>query len=194
MKKANFSFLYKVLWGGRALSYKLIFGKFKLFGYIGRPVFILSPSKAFISERVRIFPGLRMEIHGAGEVHIDRNVSIGQNLHLTCRGRLKIGEGTVISGNVMITDIDHEYQDIEKPILDQPHVVLPTAIGQNCFIGYGVCIQAGTTLGRHCIVGANSVVRGNFPNYSVIAGVPAKVIKQYNPDSKVWESLKDIKL
>lgn len=50
----------------------------------------------------------------------------------------------------------------------------------------GVAIQAGTILGEQCIVGANSVVRGTFPDYCVIAGVPAKIIKIYNKESGEW--------
>lgn len=51
----------------------------------------------------------------------------------------------------------------------------------------GAAIQAGTVLGKQCIVGANSVVRGTFPDYCVIAGVPAKIIRKYNAESHSWE-------
>jgi len=53
----------------------------------------------------------------------------------------------------------------------------------------GVAIQAGTVLGKQCIVGANSVVRGVFPDYSVIAGVPARIIKRFNFDKNKWEKI-----
>lgn len=62
-----------------------------------------------------------------------------------------------------------------------------TKIGEGCFIGFGAVIQAGTILGRHSVVGANSVVKGEFPDYSVIVGVPAKVVKSYNIMTKKWE-------
>ena len=70
-------------------------------------------------------------------------------------------------------------------------IVKDTIIGENCFIGYGVAIQAGTKLGKQCIVGANAVVRGDFPDYSVIAGVPAKIIRKYNFDTKTWDRVYD---
>lgn len=64
-----------------------------------------------------------------------------------------------------------------------------TEIGENCFIGFGAAIQAGTVLGKQCIVGTNAVVRGEFPDYSVIVGAPAKVVKQYNKETGEWERI-----
>ena len=55
------------------------------------------------------------------------------------------------------------------------------------FIGYGAAIQAGTILGRHCIVGTNAVVRGIYDDYSVIVGVPARVVKKYNKNNNKWD-------
>lgn len=184
------SILYKVFWAIRALFYGLIFGKFAFPGYVGKPIFLYGIRRAYISKRVRIFPGMRMEIHGEGKLFIEENISIGQNFHVTCRGNLTIKSGTLISGDVLITDIDHEYEEINKPIFCQGHKLSRTEIGENCFIGMGARIQAGTVLGRQCIVGANSVVRGTFPDYCVIAGVPAKIIKRYNFETESWERMK----
>ena len=87
----------------------------------------------------------------------------------------------------MITDIDHEYQDPAMPVALQSLLVKKTSIGNNCFLGGGARIQAGTRLGDHCIVGTNSVVRGGFPDYSVVVGAPARVVKRYDPVSKLWK-------
>ena len=86
----------------------------------------------------------------------------------------------------MITNIDHEYQEIDKHILKQPHIIKETKIGENCFIGYGVVIQAGTILGKQCVVGSNAVVRGSFQDYSVIVGAPARVVKRYDIVQNIW--------
>ncbi|MOA56318.1 putative acetyltransferase [compost metagenome] len=72
-------------------------------------------------------------------------------------------------------------------MFDQPDRVRPTRIGENCFLGIGVRIQAGTILGKGCVVGANSVVRGEFPDHCVIVGAPARVIKRYDPASGQWQ-------
>lgn len=179
----------KVLWGIRALYYKIFFRKFLFPSYIGRPIFLLNSKNVTIEKKVRIFPGARIECHLNGKILIEENVSIGQNLHITSGGNLVIGKNTTISGNVLITNIDHDYQELDIHILKQKLIIKETKIGENSFIGYGVIIQAGTILGKQCIVGANSVVRGVFPDLCVIAGNPAKIIKKYNISTKKWERI-----
>lgn len=180
--------LKKMLWVINSLKYKVTIGKFGNLSYIGRPLGIIGKSKVIIEDKVRIQPGLRMEVLGTdGQIKICENTSIGQNFHITSQGNLTIGKDTTILGNVFMTNIDHDYQEIGVHILKQKHIVKDTIIGENCFIGYGASIQAGTVLGKQCVVGTNAVVRGEFPDYCVIAGVPAKIIKKYNKDTKVWE-------
>ncbi|MFH4188829.1 DapH/DapD/GlmU-related protein, partial [Acinetobacter baumannii] len=88
-----------------------------------------------------------------------------------------------------ITNIDHNYKKVGIPILEQEHIIKDTSIGENCFIGIGAAIQAGTILGKQCIVGTNSVVTGIFPDYCVIAGNPAKVIKKLYLETGNWEKV-----
>lgn len=180
----------KLFWGLRAVLYKVRFGKILMPSYIGPPIFLYKEKNIYLGKKVRIYPGLRCECHNNGKVIIKDNVSIGQNLHITSSGNeLIINKNTTISGNVFITNIDHDYKEVGKHILEQRYLEKKTIIGENCFIGYGVAIQAGTTLGKQCIVGAHSVVRGEFPDYSVIVGTPAKVIKKYNFETKMWEKV-----
>ncbi|MGL5355930.1 MAG: DapH/DapD/GlmU-related protein [Cetobacterium sp.] len=181
--------IQKIFWIIRAIFYKAIFGKFEMIGYIGKPVFLYNTKKIFIGKKVRIYPGARLETHNGGVIKIEQNVAIGQNIHITSASNLIIGKNTTISGNVFITNIDHDYTELDKHIMDQKFIVKETVIGENCFIGYGVAIQAGTKLGKQCIVGANSVVRGEFPDYCVIVGAPAKIVKKYNFETKKWEKI-----
>lgn len=170
------------------------------FNYFGRNSLILKASRIIggkyvtIGENVRILHNLRLEVINAwqgekfdSKIVIGDNVSIGQNFHITSAENLIIGKNTTISGNVFITNIDHNYENIDKNILSQNLIIKHTEIGENCFIGYGASIQAGTILGKQCIVGTNAVVRGKFDDFSVIVGVPAKVIKKYNFNSNKWE-------
>lgn len=179
---------FKSFWILRAILYKLFFGSFGFPSYIGKPIFIQNFRRIFISKRVRIFPYSRMEvIYPTASIVIEPNVSIGQNFHIISGRELIIGKNTTISANVFITNIDHEFREIDKHILDQPLLVKDTIIGENCFIGYGVVIQAGTILGKHCVVGANAVVRGEFPDYCVIVGIPAKIVTRYDVITKQWK-------
>ncbi len=179
--------VFKIFWIFRGLFYKIFFGRFLLPSYIGKPIYIGGFRNIYIGKNVRIFPNARMEAIGEnGRISIGNNVAIAQNVHITSARNLNIGNNSTILQNVMITNIDHEYTKIGQHILEQPHVISPTDIGENCFIGFGAVIQAGTVLGKQCIVGANSVVRGNFPDFCVIVGVPAKIIKRYDIVEQCW--------
>lgn len=178
---------YRIWWGVITIFYYPFFKKIYFPSYIGVPIVTSGLNRVIINKRVRILPGLRMETYNKGSIIIEENVSIGQNFHITSAGNLLIGSNSTILGNTFITNIDHDYQEIGIHVLEQDFKVSETKIGKNCFIGYGVAIQAGTILGYQCVVGANSVVRGVFPDYSVIVGVPAKVVKRYNLETKTWE-------
>lgn len=179
--------LYKIYWGIITLLYAPFFKKFSFPSHIGIPIFTLGLKKVVVEKRVRILPGVRIETHHEGTITFEENVSIGQNFHITSAGNLIIGNNTTISGNVFVTNIDHEYSEIGVHILSQPMIVKETVIGPNCFLGFGAAIQAGTILGKHCVVGASAVVRGVFPDYSVIVGIPAIIVKRYNLEAKNWE-------
>lgn len=182
--------MIKILWAIRAVLYNLFGIKVGFLSYIGKPLFIHNRGSIRIGSRVRIFPSARLETHNKGTIKISNNVAIGQNFHITAsNSELCIGEDTTISGNVFVTNIDHDYQEISKHIMDQKMVPRTTKIGKNCFIGYGAAIQAGTILGDQCVVGTNSVVRGTFPDRCVIVGSPARMVKKYNMDTKAWEKV-----
>ncbi len=179
----------KFFWVIRAFIYSFLFKKIGKKSYLGKPLFIYGYKKISIGEKVRIYPHARIEVHGDGRIVLEDNISIGQSLHLISGGELLIKKNTTISGNVLITNLNHDYKEIDKHIMEQKHLIKETEIGENCFIGYGAAIQAGTKLGKQCVVGANSVVRGEFPDYCVIVGSPAKIIKKYNFETKRWEEV-----
>ncbi|NMM65095.1 acyltransferase [Clostridium sp. P21] len=183
--------IVKYFWAIRAIIYKVRFKRIGNFSYIGKPVYLQGTKRVKIGNKVRIYPGVRIETHGvSGSIVIKDNVSIGQNFHITSsNSELVIGKDTTILGNAFITNIDHDYKQIGVHILEQDFLTKETKIGENCFIGYGAAIQAGTILGKQCIVGANSVVRGEFPDYCVIVGAPAKVVKRYNTATGTWEKI-----
>lgn len=113
-------------------------------------------------------------------IEIKTNVNIEQNVHLTCGSSIIIGKNTSIASNVTITDIIHTSHNILKPIKEQQLECKEVEIGENCVIYNNSVILPGTKIGANSIVGANSLVKGIFPPYSIIAGSPAKIIKNRN--------------
>lgn len=164
-----------------------------------RSPLLLTPEFIHLGDNVFIWDAARIEgikRHEAQEftpkITIGNRVTIQQRCHLTAAGDLSIGDDCLISFDVMIQDTDHEYTDISRPIGMQPLSLKKTVIGEKCFIGSGAKIMAGTYLGKHCIVGCNSVVRGYFPDYSVLVGNPAKIIKRLNAKNNQWERVGDV--
>lgn len=181
----------KLWWFIRTKIVGLEYGHVGSQSYIGKPIFIQRKKNIFIGNKVRIYSGMRAELtQKTAEIHIKDNVSIGQNFHVVCyKGKLEIGKDTTISGNVFISNVDHNYREIGVHVLEQDMLESPTQIGENCFIGYGAVIMPGTTLGRQCIVGVNSVVKGSFPDFCVIAGSPAKIVRKFNFVENRWEKM-----
>ena len=181
----------KLLWWLRAQLSRPFLKKVGVKTYLGKPCFIEGGKKIAIGNRVRIFPGVRMEAIGHdGCIIIGDNCAIEQNVHIISKDMvLSIGDDCAIAADVCITNLDHEYKDVSKSVIDQPCIVKQTTIGRGCFLGFGCTIQAGTVLGEHCIVGTRSVVRGTFPDNCVIVGVPAKIIKKLNPKNGKWEKV-----
>lgn len=178
----------KYFWAMRAMFYSTYWGKFGKKSYIGKPTFIEGCRHIYIGERTRIFPGIRLQALGDGSIEIGDNVAIGQYAHIVAMDqKLSIGSDCAISQYSIILNVDHVISDIEHSVMDSGHVVKETKIGDGCFIGHGAVICAGTVLGKHCIVGANAVVKGHYPDYCILAGVPAKVIKRYNKETQKWE-------
>jgi SAM-dependent methyltransferase len=94
----------------------------------------------------------------------------------------------LLARNVYISDHNHAYVDLTRPIVHQGiGKVSPVFIGRNTWLGQNVSVLPGVTIGEHCIIGANSVVRSSIPSYSVAVGAPARVVKQVNRKTGQWE-------
>lgn len=125
------------------------------------------------------------------DIIFEEGVSIQQNLHLTCAKKVFIGKNTAIVSNVTITDIIHLHTIPNIPVLQQDIEVKEVYIDENSTIYSNVVILPGTFLGKNSIVGANSVVSGIFPDYCVIVGAPAKIIKRYCFEQQKWRKTDD---
>ena len=121
------------------------------------------------------------------EIIIEDGVAIQQNLHLTCANKIVIRKNTAIAANVTITDIHHPYIDINVPIERQDIEVKEVVIGEDCKIYNGAVILPGVHIGKHVSIGANSVVNRDIPDFSVVVGAPARIIKRYNIETNQWQ-------
>jgi acetyltransferase-like isoleucine patch superfamily enzyme len=120
-------------------------------------------------------------------LRVGARTQIGRYSCITCINRIDIGQNCLFSEHVYISDHAHGFMPDDGPPARQPlHSKGPVVIGDNCFVGYRAVILPGVTLGKNCVVGANSVVTRSFPAFSMVAGVPAKLIKTYSESDRQW--------
>lgn len=121
------------------------------------------------------------KLHASGgKIKIGRNVTIGEYSFLNGAGNIIIEDNVLCADKINLVSTDHMYTDINIPIRNQGAINAPIIIGEGCWVGINVSILAGTEIGKNCVVGANSVVKGKFPDYCVIAGNPARIVKLFN--------------
>jgi len=174
--------------------YRHVFGHFGSGSTLFRPVMLCNPRHMHIGENVTIRQGARLEaVIGKGNrtpyLHIGDNVNIEQNVHLVCHSRIIIGNDVSITGNCAIVDVTHPYSDVNDPqtigkrILDVDSFV---EIGDGCFLGFAAVVLPGVRIGKYCVIGAHSVVTRDVPDYSVVAGNPARLLKEYDMTTGLW--------
>ena len=116
-------------------------------------------------------------------VRIGDRCLIGRGSGIVGHLAIEIGNDVWTGHYVYITDQNHGYQDLTRPISQQTQPERPVRIGDGSWLGTGTVVLPGADIGRHVAVGANSVVTGTLPDYCVAVGAPARVIRQHSPDS-----------
>ena len=111
-------------------------------------------------------------------VRIGDRCLIGRGSGIVGHLSIEIGDDVWTGHHVYITDQNHGYDDLDLPISRQAMPERPVRIGDGSWLGHGTVVLPGATIGRHVVIGANSVVRGEIPAYCVAAGNPARVVKQ----------------
>jgi acetyltransferase-like isoleucine patch superfamily enzyme len=122
------------------------------------------------------------------------NISIGEwslinrYVMLDDRAAIDIGSFVMVAAGVTIETHTHPFEDFTVPIAYAGRSGVPVTVGSNSVLGYNSVLMAGVNIGYRCIIGANSVVTKDIPDYTVAGGVPAKPIKQYLPPETgaVW--------
>lgn len=122
---------------------------------------------------------------------IGNNIFIGYNFSLLSAAEIRIEDNVLIASNVLISSENHGMNPlITNSYGKTPLDVKPVHIKDGCWLGEKSMIMPGVTLGKRCIVAAGAVVTKSFPDYCLLAGVPAKCIKIFDLNSQSWVSVK----
>lgn len=126
-------------------------------------------------------------LHKEPKLIIGNRVHIGAYAMIIAANEIRIGNNVLLSERVTILDHVHDYADATKAVIDQPIVSKgKIIIEDDCFIGINSVIIGGVKIGKHAVIGANSVVTNDVPSYTVVTCSPAKVIKRYDKKQKKW--------
>ena len=131
--------------------------------------------------RIDVFPEINSKKRKI--IIFGKNIQIGDNVHIAAVDGITIEDNCLIASNVFITDHDHGNTNKEDLKMEPKNRIINSKkvrIGQNCWIGQNVCILKGCVIGENSVIGAGAVVTKSFPPYSILAGNPAKIIKNLN--------------
>ena len=168
-------------------------------GYCGNNVilaypFILGePESISIGEGTTILANARLQVYNYLLGGRNAGIEIGSNCYITHRfcvlagAKVSIGDNVLIASDVTITSENHSFNPEEKiPYMDQKLNCAPVVVGEGTWIGQGVIILPGVTIGERCVIGAGAVVTKDIPSHTVSVGNPAKVIKKYDFNIQEW--------
>lgn len=156
------------------------------------PLYIKGKEFISIGDNTTILNNARIQVYNdltglKSEVRIGNNCYIGYNTSILAGGNVEIGDGVLMASNILISSENHSVNpEDERYYSAQPLVCAPVKIEDGCWIGERVCILPGITIGKKCVVGAGSIVTKSIPDYCMVAGAPAKVIKKYDFEKHAW--------
>lgn len=111
---------------------------------------------------------------------------IGRFCHIYATSKIEIGQKVLMADKVYIADNRHQFENADIPVIDQPiKQTAEVTISDGAWLGENVCV-IGASVGKQSVVGANSVVMKDVPDYCVAVGAPAKIIKRYSFERKEW--------
>lgn len=169
------------------------------FSHFGFRSEVISPLQIDGGRNIHIGRGVRINYKGwlaanpltgnNAKLFIDDGCIIGNFNHIYATRSIVIHKKVLTADKVYISDNLHGYENVTMPIMEQPIVQKrEVEIGEGTWLGENVCV-IGAKIGKHCVIGANSVVTKDIPDYCVAVGAPAKVIKRYNFYENIWQTV-----
>ena len=149
---------------------------------LDRPGEILGAHKIAIGANCVILHGTHLAVEtfaweSAGPVlRIGDRVGIRPYCMISAADEIVIEDDVIIGAFSSVIDSDHTFAAGQPNVMHNPLATSPIRIGRGTWLGERVAVLRGSTIGRCCIVGANSVVRGDVPDYTIVAGIPARPI------------------
>jgi acetyltransferase-like isoleucine patch superfamily enzyme len=170
-----------------------------VFGHCGKNVYIrpggqiVRPRLISLGDNVRIGKNADIYVHPKHRDSKEFILRIGDNVHIgnyniiAARNSVVIEENVLLGLGVIIVDRSHQYENVEVPVkLQEVSEGGPVRLERDCWIRANAFVFPNVTIGRHAVIGANSVVKQDIAPYSVAVGAPARVIKRYDFDLKQW--------
>jgi len=156
----------------------------RVYGVTVGPKCYLSPAAAIIGFPPSETFSMGAEGFVAGGCYITGEVSLGKsctvNPYATIRGRFRGGDGVRIGAYACIVGFNHGFARIDVPIHEQPHTSKGIVLGDDIWVGAQVTIVDGITVGSHTILAAGAVVTKNVPDYAIVGGNPARILRMRN--------------
>ena len=154
---------------------------------------ILNKGKMYFGNGVVVRPSTDIYTHTDNSlIELGNNTEIGNHSTISAYNKVIIGESVLTGPHVFISDHNHNYSNILIPICLQGVAMKNNAtvrIDSGTWIGTNAVIVGNVHIGKNCVIGANSVVLSDVPDYSVVVGAPSKVIKRFNIVAKKWEKV-----
>ena len=146
--------------------------------YVGPGLLFAGGGQVRLEPGVVVQRGAVISVRPGSILAIGAGSRLGPEMVLSVAQQVTLGRSVLTAARCYISDHNHEFSDPGRPVLEQGMTAPePVKIGDGCWLGINVCILAGVTLGRNCVVAANSVVTGSFPDYSVVGGAPARLLR-----------------
>lgn len=171
---------------------KLLFFSFGTTSKRKKGVELQNPKTISVGERVVLQKNVFLQVlkatgNGKPLLEIMDGCLIGRNTQICCMNGVKIEENCIMAGNCFVADATHSYENIDIPVMHSAVKELNcVVIGTGSWLGRNSSV-IGCKIGKHCVVGANSFVTRDIPDYCVVVGCPCRIVKRYNFVSRQWE-------